>query len=196
MSAAADQSARRLLHRREIVCSGYARSDGMFDIEGHLSDTKTDDVDLAFKWVPAGDPIHSMHLTMTVDRELVIQHIEARTEAGPTRWCSDITAAYASLQGLRVAAGFKNHVKARVGGRLGCTHLTDLLGSMATTAIQTMTHVWRDNALLRAVRHPEHEPVRPWVLDTCHVYRSDGPAVRILWPESHVPSRAPPASGE
>jgi hypothetical protein len=25
--------------------------------------------------------------------------------------------------------------------------------------------------------------VRPWVVGTCHAYREDGDAVRLLWPE-------------
>jgi hypothetical protein len=36
--------ARRLAHTRQIVCSGYARSDGLFDIEASPQDTKADEV--------------------------------------------------------------------------------------------------------------------------------------------------------
>ncbi len=32
---------RQLMHNRAIECRGYQREDGMWDIEGHLVDTKT-----------------------------------------------------------------------------------------------------------------------------------------------------------
>ena len=32
---------RQLMHNRAIECRGYEREDGLWDIEGHLVDTKT-----------------------------------------------------------------------------------------------------------------------------------------------------------
>jgi len=32
---------RKKIHRRSIECHGYQRDDGLWDIEGHLTDTKT-----------------------------------------------------------------------------------------------------------------------------------------------------------
>ena len=32
---------RQLMHNRAIECRGYQREDGLWDIEGHLVDTKT-----------------------------------------------------------------------------------------------------------------------------------------------------------
>ena len=34
-------AARERLHTRQIECHGYRRADGLFDIEGHSTDTKT-----------------------------------------------------------------------------------------------------------------------------------------------------------
>ena len=34
-------SARKSLHYREISCTGFHRSDGLWDIEGRLTDRKT-----------------------------------------------------------------------------------------------------------------------------------------------------------
>lgn len=31
---------RRLAHTRQIVCSGYVRDDGLYDIEARMTDTK------------------------------------------------------------------------------------------------------------------------------------------------------------
>ncbi|MFN0316103.1 MAG: DUF2889 domain-containing protein, partial [Burkholderiales bacterium] len=35
---------RKPMHHRTIECRGYLRDDGLWDIEGHLIDTKTFDV--------------------------------------------------------------------------------------------------------------------------------------------------------
>ena len=54
--------ARKLIHTRTIDCRGYEREDGLWDIEGHLTDTKT------YTWrnrggvkdLAAGEPAHDM----------------------------------------------------------------------------------------------------------------------------------------
>ena len=34
---------RKLIHKRSVECHGYERSDGLWDIEGHITDVKTHD---------------------------------------------------------------------------------------------------------------------------------------------------------
>jgi hypothetical protein len=69
-------------------------------------------------------------------------------------------------------------VKRRLGGRLGCTHLTELLGPIATTAIQTMMG-------LETMRHPDRKPAAPRrragqpMIDSCHAWRDGGEVVRL-----------------
>lgn len=171
---------RRPLHCRQIVCTGYVRSDGLFDIEGRMQDTKSDDSTLLFKEVPAGEPIHAMRVVVTVDAGLMIHHIEARTEIGPSPFCADINEAYAALKGVTLAAGFMKEVKRRVGGARGCTHLTELLGPIATTAIQTMMGLHSSTAPERArVEEDKHRAGHPMV-DTCYAWRRDGEVVNFV----------------
>ena len=54
---------REHMHTRDITCTGYRRADGLWDIEGHLTDTKT----YAFTndergEVPPGVPVHEMRI--------------------------------------------------------------------------------------------------------------------------------------
>jgi hypothetical protein len=173
-----DQPTRRVLHTRRIVCSGYARSDGLFDIEGHMQDTKGHDANLIYKEVAAGGAIHDMRIVVTIDASLVIHCIDARTEAAPTPSCAEIGSAYASLVGLTIGAGFMKQVKERLGGRKGCTHLSELLGPIATTAIQTMVNMpdeLRSGAGASGVPTPG-----PAMIDTCHAWRSGGDVVRMM----------------
>ena len=179
-----ERTTRRLLHTRQVICRGFERSDGLYEIEGRLHDSKSDDNDMFFKYVRAGEPIHQMHLSLIIDLDLVIHGVEAHTEVGPTPYCTEINAVYAQLVGLKIGAGFKKRVLERVGGSLGCTHLTELLGPMATTAFQTTFFLKHRADLQQHDRDPSYQVPKPWVIGTCHAYRADGEAVRLIWPDA------------
>lgn len=170
-------AARRLAHTRQIVCTGYAREDGLYDIEASMRDTKGHHASMLFKEVPAGEPVHDMWLRITVDGDLVIHDARALTHAAPTPYCTQINAAYGKLIGVRIGNGFMKEVKARVGGGAGCTHLTELLGPMATTAFQTIIGL-RDGAHAEMV-DGARAPLLP-MLDTCHAWRADGEVVQLV----------------
>jgi hypothetical protein len=75
---------REPLHRRACDIRGYRRADGLWDIEGRLTDTKT----YAFpnEWrgeIASGEPIHDMWIRLTVDDDFVVRDIEVVTDAGP-----------------------------------------------------------------------------------------------------------------
>ena len=50
-------AARRLVHRRVIVCEGYERADGLTDVDARVLDTRTAPVHLQAGTLPPGDPI-------------------------------------------------------------------------------------------------------------------------------------------
>jgi len=68
--------ARSPLHTREISFNGYARDDGLWDIEGHLKDTKSHLFTTGSRtWTP-GEAIHDMWIRLTLDTQFIIQDIE------------------------------------------------------------------------------------------------------------------------
>ena len=77
-------STRRLVHTRRVECMGFERSDGLFDIERRLIDTKGIDTEFLYGTIAAGGVLHQMRLVMTLDERMVIQHIEAHSERAPT----------------------------------------------------------------------------------------------------------------
>src|SRR5438876_8781685 len=90
---------RKLLHTPQVTCTGYEREDGLWDIEGHIADVKTDDIlnqDGTVK-LKAGEPLHNMRLRITVDSSLTIFEAEAHTERGSHRECPVINPAYSAL---------------------------------------------------------------------------------------------------
>jgi hypothetical protein len=172
---AASEPGRRAIHLRRITCEGFARDDGLFDIEGTLIDTKPYDTRLPEKDVPAQAAIHHMTLRLTIDRQWTIRDAVARTLHGPYASCGEISASYRQLIGLRIEAGFTKSVKRMFRGTLGCSHLTELLPPMATTAFQML---WSEHdgpaSAAASADKPNASP-----LGGCHVLRVDGPVAKL-----------------
>ena len=168
-------SPRTLVHHRDLDCRGYEREDGLWDIEGHLVDTKSYSFDnLERGPVQAGEPIHEMWLRITIDDELLIHAAQAVTDFSPYHMCPDITVNFERLAGLRIGPGWWRDVQKRIGGTQGCTHLVELIRPLATTAFQT---------LVKARKHQNPDPNRrPHWLNTCHAHASDREVVRLRWP--------------
>ncbi len=164
---------RTLRHRRQISVEGYQREDGLYDIEGHLVDVKTYPFPVSHGIKPAGEPVHDMWLRIVVDDDMMIREAEARTEARPYPGsCETITPHYGNLAGLRIAPGFTRAVKERFGGVKGCTHLTELIGTLATVAFQT-----RYGAAESAT------DLKPPHLDGCHALDTRGEVVAHFYPK-------------
>jgi hypothetical protein len=184
---------REPIHTRTVTCRGYRRADGLWDIEGHLVDSKTYAFDSRSRGTLApGDPVHGMWLRLTVDDDLVVRGVEAAMDASPFAVCPAITPAFQQLLGLTIRAGWTAKVRQLLGGTQGCTHLVELLGPIATTAYQTIFPL-RDR---ERRQHGEGTGATSGMapVDTCHAMRSDGPVVRDLWPERYTGPHAPAPS--
>src|SRR5215217_7837974 len=111
---------RELLHLRDIALRGYRRADGLFDIEAHLEDRKTDNPLNASgreDGTAARDrPIHGMWLRLTVDEALTVVACEASADFTPYAICPQAAPNFARLAGLRIGPGFNRAAAERVGG--------------------------------------------------------------------------------
>ncbi len=176
-----DPAERERLHTRRYEFGGYRRSDGLWDIEGQMIDTKT----YTFKnrhrgEVQAGEALHDMWIRLTIDEDLVVQDIQASTVSGPFAACPAATANYKHVIGIKLGRGWRQNVRKRLGGAEGCTHLTEMLQAMATVAYQTLYPV----RAKKAAEDPR--PGKPPLIDTCHALRSDGEVVKAQWPEHYT----------
>jgi hypothetical protein len=168
--------AREPLHRRHIEIQGYKRADGLYDIEGHLVDAKPYDFKLAAGIRPAGEPVHSMWLRITVDRTLTIEDAAAAMDAMPyVDHCDQIVPAYRKLIGLAIRPGYHNRLKELLGGIRGCTHITELAGSLATAAFQTM-----------AGQRVQDAQKKPFQIDRCHALAATGAVVAKYYPRWYL----------
>ena len=172
---------RKHMHTRDIQCCGYERADGLWDIEGHLTDTKTfattaRDTGRARN---AGEPIHNMWIRLTIDLDMKIHDVEAVTDASPYALCANITPNFKKIIGVTIGPGWRRKVIEHLGGTRGCTHLVELLGPLATTAFQASNRA-RDQ---RRAANPDLNKTRPFQINACHMYKEDGEYVKGRWPE-------------
>ncbi|WP_188903312.1 DUF2889 domain-containing protein [Caldovatus sediminis] len=162
---------RQLLHTRSLVMRGYQREDGLYDIEGQLTDTKTEPFETMDRGpVAPGEPLHGMWLRLTVDEAMLIHDVEAVSDHTPYAVCPAAAANFKRLVGLRIGPGFTRAVRERVGGTAGCTHLREMLGQLATVAYQTIGGRSGSGS--------------PGLVDTCLAWAADGPVVRARFPEA------------
>jgi hypothetical protein len=170
--------ARNELHLRRIEMRGYRRVDGLYDVEARLVDTKTHVMAVeGGRTVPPGEPMHDMWVRLVVDEDLYVVDIMAATDASPFGICKEATSTLQAMKGLRIASGWSAAVRERLGGRNGCTHLTELLTPLGTAAFQTLSQV--RNARPTAV----DANGKPRKIDSCYAYASNRDVVQLRWPK-------------
>ena len=166
---------RQRLHTRHVSYEGYQRDDGLFDIEGHLIDTKDRDLNLLTGVRPAGEPVHEMWVRVTIDHNFEVRDIEAHTDAMPYPGaCETIGPAYRALIGSNLVGGFRKRLHEALGHVRGCTHLTEMLTYLPTAAVQTFAGLRK--------REDEGEG-KPFQLDRCHALETSSETVRRYYPK-------------
>ncbi len=81
------------------------------------------------------------------------------------------------LKGLCIAPGFTSKVKKVLGGINGCLHLTTLVLAMAPAVIQGYW-VYRNKE--KGDNEISLEIINDYLIDTCWVWRKDGPLAEQL----------------
>jgi Protein of unknown function (DUF2889) len=168
---------RQLKHRRQIDVQVFSRGNGLWEVDAVLTDVKTRVANMTDGPRAAGTPIHEMLLRLVVNQQLDI--LEAGSE---TRWmpytgiCNEHGDAYAKLVGLNLLKNFRAAVRERLGGVLGCTHITEMAQVLPTAVVQAFAGEVIDT------RGDTEGAKQPFQIDRCHALRSDGAAVRQFYP--------------
>jgi len=178
--------ARKHIHTRTFDCRGYEREDGLWEIEGHLTDVKT------YTWKRnngirdqmAGVPVHDMWIRLTIDLDMLIHDIVVVTDGTPYPGCGNITPNYQALKGMTIRRGWLKDLRHAVGGVHGCTHLWELLGRMAATCYQSTN-----------IARTQHRPLQPgqipYQFKSCHMYTPESPATLERWPHLYRGPKTP-----
>jgi len=185
---------REELHHRDYAFRGYLRRDGLFDLEGRMTDSKT--YDFPNQWrgvIPAGTPYHDMRIRLTLDDDFIVREIAVVTAASPYEICPAIIPVFQDLRGARVGPGWTRLLRQQFGGAQGCTHHVEMLRAMGTVAFQTIYGYRerlkreRDGAITDGPPTDHGDRKRkPGFLDTCHALASDGEIVRAQWPDFYT----------
>ena len=175
---------RRRVHTRRIELEGFLREDGLYELDASLTDVKDVDYPIASGLRPAGVPVHLMRLRITFDAAFNIRDAVACSDGVPyPGYCDTIGPAYRQLIGLNLVRGFRRTIGEMFADVRGCSHMTEMLNSLPTAAIQTIATFMRDN---------EDTGEKPFQLDRCHALDTSSEAVRRYYPKWY---RKPGAAG-
>ncbi|MGO1119310.1 DUF2889 domain-containing protein [Rhodovibrionaceae bacterium A322] len=194
---------RELLHNRKYDFNGYLRSDGLWDIEGRITDVKTYSFENNFRGtLNPGDALHDMWLRVTLDTNFTIQDMEAVTDGSPYEICPKIAPNFKRMIGVTVGPGWRKAIQENLGNVHGCTHLVEMLQAMGTVAFQTLYPTLMRQQRERKQQLEEERKAkglapkesddsgkpkrRPPLLNSCHAFASDSPVVKAQWPDFYT----------
>ena len=177
MNMSTDNGGRKI-QRRNIDITSAECGDTHILVCGELSDHRlVPTTDLKGKPRKAG-VVHQLRISIKVEiRTLTIEDIEAQMLHFPHEECSQMHRCVDKIKGMTLSPGFSSQVRKKLGGRRGCIHLTTLLLAMAPAALQGY---W-----VHGDRRPERRRItgdhlEQYLVDTCRVWRSDGPLVSYV----------------
>jgi Protein of unknown function (DUF2889) len=171
---------REPLHTRSIEITGYRRSDGLYEVEGSLKDTKPFDFKpiSGDRVVGAGQPIHHLGVRIVFDDCMTVRDVIAVADATPYADCAAGPSTLKSLIGLSMTKGWSAETRKRLSGAASCVHLAGLMGPMAATAFQTMVVL----RLRAAEATGAHKPN----VDSCIAYSRHGELMRTRYPAFYI----------
>lgn len=163
---------RQTMHHRRVQFTGYQRQDGLWDIEAELLDSKPHAFEIEGEgaWAP-NEPIHHMHIRLTIDEQLVVRDIAVAMDTVPHDPCPQAAPPMQAMIGATLGRGWRQAIQQRLGGIQGCTHLRELLFNMATAAFQTLPVAMAS----RDGQPPPH-------LGQCLAWDFNGPVVQKVYP--------------
>ena len=172
---------REEIHCRTIQMRGYRREDGLYDIEGRITDVKTHPFSsIGGRSVEPGSPLHDMWVRLVIDEDMLVIDVQAITDASPYAACPGAAPGLSAIKGERLAKGWRAAIAKKLAGVDGCTHIKELLKAMGSAAYQSLTPI------RKAREAVIHDKRRPASLNSCLAHASDGDLVLFRWPEFHT----------
>jgi hypothetical protein len=174
--AANKSKAGKRVHTRKMEIQTLDLGDHQILVEGKLTDTR-------ISQSPPQDPgpgpvtVHDLIARLWVQGpDLTIAAVEAEMPNVPREMCPQALPAVQKLVGLKVITGFTQKVKDLIGDVKGCSHLTNLFLTLGPAAVQGYFAAYGRASGARPLDHPALSRV----IDSCHVWRKDGPYVKSL----------------
>jgi hypothetical protein len=163
------------IQTRNIEISTFDDDDDHITVEGRLQDNRLVASYISGEKRPP-QIVHHMIVQMRIDCEnLSVKDVYVEMPSVPHDECDQTAESLQKIKGLRLVPGFTSKVKRLLGGKQGCLHLTTLVLAMAPAILQGY---WAFRN-----RHPQSQEISSqlmenYLLDTCWVWRSDGPLIK------------------
>jgi hypothetical protein len=166
---------KEIVHSRDISIRTFDVGGNRILVEGCLKD---------HRHRPRGEEtfqgsflVHDMVMRLTVKGPgMVIESVEAEMPQHPRRGCTDVLPWMQKLVGERIMSGFTQRVKELVGNSRGCAHMTSLLLTLGPAAVQGFWAAYG----VESRKIGWGDPRIRMVVNTCHLWREDGPLVQQL----------------
>ncbi len=164
------------VHSRKIEIHTYDIGDQRVLVEGKLRDTRNQ-ASATEESENSPIRIHDLVARLWVQGpDLTISAVEAEMPGIPRETCLAALPGVQKLVGLKVSAGLTQKIKDLIGDVKGCAHLTNLFLTLGPAAVQGY---WAAHGRTPGARSMKN-PAISRVIDSCHVWRKDGPFVQSL----------------
>jgi len=184
----ANDQGRQAVHTRTITCTSFYRSDGNWDIEAKVEDVKHFDLAMLERSrIPKGEPYHSIAVHLVVDQSLTILEAFGQMNSVPFGTCQAAVQPLRGLIGAALGRGWRKAVDQALVRDESCTHMREMLYTVATAAIQAIPGY---RAQVRGDRWPPELPEGappPHFVGGCLSWRQDGEVVLRHYPQFYKP---------
>jgi hypothetical protein len=173
------ESKGKKLHTRNIEVTTYVYDGKRIIVEGFLKDDRFQETHaLTGDTFPSG-VMHHMTIRLLVNcSNLLIEDIDVDLMSVPQEVCRETIDCLAPIKGLTITKGFTSTVKKLAGGKKGCTHLVELLLSMAPAVFQGFgAHQLQKPS---ASDSEQTKMIFQFLVNTCRAWRDDGPFVEMF----------------
>ncbi len=174
--------AREMAHRRNIEITTYPAGENRFLVEGILVDRRfRENYLITGEKRPVGE-IHHMAIMLLVNATtMIIEDVEVELVTIPRDECLKIKDSLDTIRGECITKGFTRRIQSLIGKDRSCAHLRTLLLSMSSAAIQGVFSIRAQKPMdLHLIINNPHleKALMGTLVNTCHVWRENGPEHR------------------
>lgn len=168
------------IHTRDISLATHPHPDSGIIVHGILKDQrKTAIFDVTGALLKPGI-IHHMEVILLIKSDpLRIEDAEADMIHVPTPECRTTLDTIEKLKGLEIRSGFSKNIRRIMGGKAGCTHLSQLVLAMG----QEIVHGWLSHKRKEYSPAPkdfDHFDEKQFLIDSCRMWTKTGPKLKNL----------------
>jgi hypothetical protein len=165
----------KIVHNREILIRTSDLGEHTILVEGSLIDHRYQPMQKEES--EESELVHHMVVRLKVrGPSMLIEQAEAAMPHHPRPECPEMLPSIRNLEGFEIAPGYTMKVKKAIGGAKGCAHLTSLIIAMGESAVQGYWAAYEAERKRTGLRE---QTIKKFI-NTCHLWKEDGPIVRGL----------------